>query len=581
MFRPLALFVLLLTSILVVSPKQGMAQEGTVWIQVEALPDLAAAKDRARAYTSLFPETAGFRLRSGWYGIALGPFPADEAASRLQSLKREGQIPDDSFIAYSRDFREQYWPAEGAAPAVAPLAEETAAAEPSVEPEATEALDETKAEARDSEAILLPEDRKDLQTALQWFGFYQGGIDGAFGPGTRNSMAAWQEARGLEPTGILTTRQRRALLDAWKGELQAFGFQEVLEQESGITVTLPLALVEFDRYEPPFVHYRPRTEDAPRILLISQPGGQAALYGLYDVLQTLESVPLDGARDRGEQSFHIRGTNATTDTTVFAELKGERIKGWMLISTPGNEARDARILQVMEQSFRAEGDGVLDPGLVAMDAGTKAGLLSGLEVRKPKLSRTGFFISPEGAVLTTSEAVAQCGRVTIDRTTDASVTLTDAGSGLALLTPKTSLAPRTVAAFAAGEGRPGSEVVVPGYSYEDRLPAPTLTFGTIEDLKGLNGEAVNRLALQALPGDTGGAVLDASGAVLGMLLPAQPQGGKTLPAGVVFALPAAEIARVLTPSGVTLQTAANTSALAPAALAEAGTGMTALVSCWD
>ena len=34
-------------------------------------------------------------------------------------------------------------------------------------------------------------------------------------------------------------------------------------------------------------------------------------------------------------------------------------------------------------------------GMVAMDAGTKAGLLSGLEVRKPKLSRTGFFISPD------------------------------------------------------------------------------------------------------------------------------------------------------------------------------------------
>ena len=46
--------------------------------------------------------------------------------------------------------------------------------------------DETRAEARDSEALLLPEDRKDLQTALQWFGFYASGIDGAFGPGTRN-----------------------------------------------------------------------------------------------------------------------------------------------------------------------------------------------------------------------------------------------------------------------------------------------------------------------------------------------------------------------------------------------------------
>ena len=580
MFRPVALIALLLSALFLVRPGTAQAQDGTVWLQVEALPDLATATDRAEAYASLFPETGGFRLRSGWYGIALGPYPADEAALRLAALKREGQIPADSFIAYAKDFGEQFWPV-GGAPAVVPVPEAPEVVA-TAEPEPAEAPDETKAEARDSEAILLPEDRKDLQTALQWFGFYQGGIDGAFGPGTRNSMAAWQEAQGIEPTGILTTRQRRTLLDAWKGELSAFGFSEVVEPESGITVTLPLGLVEFDHYEPPFVHYRAKADGAPRILLISQPGDQAALYGLYDVMQTLESVPLDGARDRGDRDFRIRGTSATTDTTVFAALKGDRIKGWMLISTPGNETRDARILQVLEQSFKPDGDSVLDPGMVAMDAGTKAGLLSGLEVRKPKLSRTGFFISPEGAVLTTVEAVTACGRVTIDRATDATVTLSDTTSGLALLTPRAPLAPRAVAGFATSPARPGSEITVPGYSYEDRLPAPTLTFGTLEDLTGLNGEAgLNRLSLQSLPGDTGGPVLDASGAVLGMLLPAAPQGGKQLPAGVVFALPGAEIARILSPTGIAPLPTAPTGALSPAQLADTAMGMTALVSCWN
>lgn len=580
MFRPVALFALLLSVFLVARPQAAQAQDGTVWLQVEAHPDLATATDRAQAYSSLFPETAGFQLRSGWYGIALGPYPEDEAALRLNALKREGQIPADSFIAYTKDYGDQFWP-EGGAPAVVPEPE-TPDVVATPEPEPAEAPDETRAEARDSEAILLPEDRKELQTALQWFGFYSGGIDGAFGPGTRNSMAAWQEVEGLEPTGILTTRQRRTLLDGWKGEISAFGFTEVIEAESGITVTLPLGLVEFDHYEPPFVHYRAKADGAPRILLISQPGDQAALYGLYDVLQTLESVPLDGARDRGDRSFRIHGTSSTTDTTIFAELKGARIKGWMLISTPGNEARDGRILQVLQQSFKPDGDSVLDPGMVAMDAGTKAGLLSGLEVRRPKLSRTGFFISPEGAVLTTVEAVTACGRVTIDHATDATVTLSDAASGLALLTPKSPLSPRAVASFASGPARLGSEITVPGYSYEDRLPAPTLTFGTLEELAGLNGEAgLNRLALQSLPGDAGGAVLDGSGAVLGMLLPTAPQGGKELPAGVVFALPGAEITRILTPTGTTLLPATNTSALSPAALADTATGMTALVSCWE
>ena len=125
-------------------------------------------------------------------------------------------------------------------------------------------------------------------------------------------------------------------------------------------------------------------------------------------------------------------------------------------------------------------------------------------------------------------------------------------------------------------------MTVPGYSYEDRLPAPTLTFGTLDDLAGLNGEAgLNRLSLQSLPGDAGGAVLDSSGAVLGMLLSAAPENGRQLPAGVAFALPNAEIARLLAPTGVTPLPATNSSALSPAALADTAMGMTALVSCWE
>ena len=587
MFRPFALIALLIATLILVPGQQAAAQEGRSWVQVEAHPDREAALDRARAYAAQFPETSAFRLTSGWYGIALGPYAVDEAPIRLGALKREGQIPSDSFVDDGARYGEQIFPEDGATavvpePATDPAAEVAATVE-TPEPVAVEAPDEDRQQARDSEALLTPEDRRDLQTALQWFGFYSSAIDGAFGPGTRNSMAAWQDAQGMvEPTGILTTRQRRALLDAWKGEIAGFGFTEITEAESGITVTLPLGLVEFDHYEPPFVHYRAKTEDAPRIVLISQPGDQAALYGLYDVLQTLESVPLDGPRDRGDRNFRIRGTSPKADTTVFAELKGNRIKGWMLLSTPGNEARDARIIKVIEDSFSPDGDGVLDTGMAAMGAETRSGLLAGLEVRKPRLSRTGFYISTEGAVLTTVEAVDSCSRVTIDRATDATVTLADKTSGLALLTPKTALAPRAVAGFVTAPARPGSEVAVPGYSYEDRLPAPVITFGTLEDVTGLNGEAaLNRLALQSLPGDAGGAVLDGSGSVLGMLLPAQPQGGKLMPAGVGFALPATEIARLLTPTGVATVPTTSTAPLDPAALSDRATGMTALVSCWD
>ena len=184
------------------------------------------------------------------------------------------------------------------------------------------APDESRQEARDSEALLLPEERLELQSALQWYGFYAGSIDGDYGPGTRKSMSAWQEYQGVDPTGFLTTRQRTALLDAYHGEIATYGFASVTDDKAGITVTLPLNLVEFDHYEPPFAHYKAKAADAPQIVLISQPGDQAAFFGLYDILQSLKSVPLEGERERGEKSFHITGTSADTATTVQAQLNG-------------------------------------------------------------------------------------------------------------------------------------------------------------------------------------------------------------------------------------------------------------------
>ena len=176
MFKPVALLALFVSVFLVVQPPAALAQEGEVYIQVEALPDQPTAVTRAQAYTALFAETNGFGLRSGWFGILLGPYPPGQAAELLASLKAERLIPGDSFIAYPRDMGDRFWPAEGApATAVAdpaeadpPAAEATLAAP---EPEPAEAPDEDRQQARDSEALLTPEERRDLQTALQWFGF--------------------------------------------------------------------------------------------------------------------------------------------------------------------------------------------------------------------------------------------------------------------------------------------------------------------------------------------------------------------------------------------------------------------------
>lgn len=595
---PAALRALLLLVAALLFPLSPAQAQDQIWLQIEAQATRAVAEERAAAYSSVFPETNGFLLRSGWYAIVLGPYGVAEGASRLNALKAENMIPGDSYIAEPSSFIEQFWPPEGMMPepGTEPLDLPLVEAEP-LDPSAEAATDpagveapapiepivepeETQAEARASEAALSPEDRKLLQVALQWFGFYDGGIDGAYGPGTRNSMANWQTEMALDPTGILTSRQRATLVANYQAEVTEFGFATVDENEAGIQVTLPLALVEFDHYEPPFVHYRAKNNSGLTLVLISEPGDAAALSGLYDLLQTLEAMPANGERAQSERDFRIKGVSDKISSFAWAQQGNSTVKGFMLVSTPDQDTRDARIIEVMEASFRSTGATALDPGMVPLEESARRGLVAGLEVRRPKASQSGFYVDASGAVLTTAQAVDSCARVTIDHDVEATVKAN--AQGLALLLPTAKLAPPMVAEFQLTPDRPGAEISVAGYSYGERLPAPVLTFGTFEEAQGLNGEqGLNRLALTALPGDAGGPVVDVSGAVTGLLLPAPASTNQQLPAGVAFAASAASLTAFLKSEGITPTETAATDRLPPVKLTEKATGMTVLVSCWD
>ena len=563
------------------------AQE-QAWVQIEAQPTLAEAMERARAYTAVFPNVAGYALSSGWYGIVLGPYGSEDAAVTLRDLRREGLIASDSFVADGRNFRDRYWP-DGAMP-VAPLADPAPLAE-TVAPEAQAAPaplalapadDETPDEARATEAALTVPQREELQTAMQWFGFYSAAIDGAFGSGTRKAMAAWQEANAQEATGILTTAQRSTLVTAYRSAMAELGLHRVMETEAGIEIDLPMAMIRFDRYEPPFVRYAEVNGSGVTALLISQPGDATTLFGLYDLLQTLEVVPPGGTRSRGEGSFEITGRNDRIESYSYAALSGGLVKGFTLVWPVKDAAKMVRVLEAMKASFRPVGDRALDPGLAPMDAAQRDGMLTGLEVRRPLLSRSGFFITATGTVLTTVDVLQSCARVTIDGDLPMTVALSDAETGLAVLVPERPLSPPGVAGFQTAPERMGAEVAVAGYPYEDRLTAPTLTFGYVEALEGLDGEpGLKRLTLPALAGDAGGPVVDGTGAVIGMMLPRAQDAARQLPPDVSFALAASRIEQRLAAQGIALGMAPAQGALPPEDLSRRARGMTVRVSCWN
>ncbi|MDW4499869.1 trypsin-like peptidase domain-containing protein [Sulfitobacter sp. D35] len=587
MMRLIALAVMIVLGL--TRTLHAQSGEAPVWVQIEAQPSLAEATERARDYAARLADVNGFDLGTGWYGVALGPYAPSDAAQVLRVYRAEGLIPRDSYIAESSAYRRQFWPVganvldrgviappEGTAPQVPDAPDTATVAEPASPPAPA---DETPQEARASERLLSEAERRGLQTALQWAGHYNAAIDGQFGRGTRSSMAAWQAANAHEVTGILTTAQRNELMGQYNAVLDGLGLEPLRETATGIEILIPKEVVAFSRYEPPFAHFDAKGEIDALVLLISQEGDRDTLHGLYDIMQTLEIVPLNGPRQKSDRDFSLVGQNATRISETHVSLEGGRIKGFTLVWPAGDEERRERLVAEMRRSFTRI-DGVLDAAAGA-DAAQQIDLVSGLRIRKPRLSRSGFFVDGAGAVVTTSEAVQSCSRITLDEDYEATVTAEDSGRGIAILRPSQRLAPSRIAQFSPVPPRLQSEVAVAGYPFEDALNAPTMTFGTLAELRGLRGEEeISRLDLAPLPGDAGGPVIDASGNVLGMLLP-RAGGAQQLPEDVSFALAGGAIAEVMRRAGLTAATGSETAGLDAYDITSRGQGMTVLVSCWD
>ncbi|PWJ18318.1 serine protease [Jannaschia seohaensis] len=546
------------------------AQDREFFVQIEAHPATDVAERRARAYSDLLPDVNGFRLGGGWHALTLGPYPESEARAILRRLLGEGLIPRDSYLSDGGTYGERFWPQGPVAPRL-PV--------PPVAVAPSEIPEETIGEARRSESLLSGEERRDLQRALAWFDYYSAGIDGSFGRGTRGSMLAWQRDAGVEPTGVLTTRQRARLLAEWRASQTALGLGPIESAEAGIALTGPMGLVSFDRVEAPFVHYVPKDDSGVRLSLISQPGDRATLAGLYEILQTLDVVPPEGERTKLRDGFSIRGEAPGRTTQVSARLEDGHIFGYLLSWPPAQDMAARRALAEMESTLRRIGpplnpDEGFDPAEQSLD------MVSGLEVRRPLRSGSGFFVDGAGRVATAQANVAGCGRLTLDRLHEARVVHSEAG--IAVLAPEGALAPLEVARLAPLPGRLRSAVSVGGYPYGGVLGAATLSFGTLEDVRGLDGsDAVLRLSMETRDGDVGGPVLDMSGRVTGLLLPAPVSDATVLPADVSFAAKASELARVLDGAGVTPRIEEAGGILPPEDLTTRATGITVLVNCWE
>lgn len=550
------------------------------FLQVEAHPTLQRGQEAAAGFAAALSGVSGHRVPGGWYAVTVGPYPDRETAqAELRSLRSVRAIPSDSFVVEAARLGQRFFPV-GAAPTVvtqAPAAPAPAPviAETPAEPE------ETPSQARASERLLTGAEKRALQEALQWEGYYTAAIDGAFGPGTRRSMERWQEAKGYRVTGVLTTRQRAELLDDYNSVFEALGLETVIDPEAGIEILLPMAQIARSDVEPPFVRYMEKGGSGVEALLISQQGDQATLFGLYDIMQSLEIVPAEGERTRRSNAFTLTGQDARRASYTYATLSGGAVKGFTLVWPRSEDRVMSRIVERVRASF-APIDGAILPDVAGSGQVQSVDLIAGLAIRRPLKSRSALWVDGAGRAVTTTDLLdASCGRYTLAEEFEAEVVAQDAELGLALLAPRDALAPPGVAGLRGTPARIRSEIAVAGFPFEGRLGLPSITFGQVEDVRGLQDEAtLNRLSVVTRDGDAGGPVFDMGGAVAG-LLQAQADGSRALPQDVRFAVTAQALDAFLKSAGVEMPVANSGVSMAPEDMTRRAADTVVLASCWE
>ena len=583
-------FLCSLVALILTYAQGALAQSAApqqVWIQLETRLHLEDSMDSIETYARDLSNVNGFEIDGGWFGVAIGPYDPEQADADLQKLRAEGVIPRTSFTTSGATYGARFYPPASAAqqgtanPTVQNTAPETVPPPAPAEETAPEPLisaAEQLAQAKASEQAMTEAEKKYLQRALAWAGFYDSAIDGLYGRGTRAAMKGWQSVNGYDATGVLTTAQRAEIIANYRFLLAGLGFEEVVDAQAGIALRLPSALLAPASYDPPFATYAAKDTGLAQVILISQRGDRARLAALYEVMQTLSILPETGPRKLAKSSFTIEAYDDLIHSTGFATLRDGNIKGLIFAWPRGDSARRARVEEEIFTSFtRLSGTlgeaPILSAGLTPQES------LGGLTIRQPSFSQSGVFISREGHVLTAAQDFSECGKLQLQDGLPLSIAAQNAE--LAVLVPAQDAAAPSIGQFETRSPYAPQYVALGGYSYGGKLGAPSITMGQLQALTDLTGRAgVSRLEIDSLPGDIGGPIYDHYGSVVGILLPPPPQGSRQLPANVQFMANWPLISETLIAANAAASTETETVKLEPVDLANLAQETVALISCW-
>ena len=556
------LFLTAMAQLFAIAPN---AQQQGYWIAIEVHRNLELAIRRARFVSDDVPKTRVFQLKNGSYAVVAGTYDQFDASSIRQQLVAEGVIPSESYATAGSNFDVQVWPP------IDEMDSTGTATDPDAEIDHAQNAEELAEHLAHQMAI---------QRVLKYFGDYKAKIDGVFGKGTFAAIAAFQERNGFAATGSLTPEQEKHLFDTFKFELTESGLHEIADPDAGITVALPIDLIRFSSYDPPFAIYDPVEGQGIQVLLISMVGNASTLKLLHEIMQLSGRIPTGSQSYVDRDSFVISSDAGDMSSYTYAGLRNGRIKGFSVAWQQADDLYSREIVPKMLASFHELDERTLDDRLELASSEEVSELISGIKRHEPAQTASGFFVDRNGSVVTAANTVGDCKRIFVSPNHNMEVKVANPEMNLAVLSPLEPLAPLEFARFQENAPKRGSRVAVSGYSFEGDLGAPTLTYGHFASHTGPDGgSGHDMLRIRTLPGDVGGPVLDQAGAVVGMLMPKLP-GDRVIPENVQVSLSVGAIRDLVATSDIDITFTGASRKLDPVLLERRATEITVLIECY-
>ena len=450
--------------------------------------------------------------------------------------------------------------------------------------------------------------RMGVQNALVWSGDYKGRLDGDFGDLTRSAIRRFQSRLGVPATGYLTEQQINALEQIRVDAVRVAGFELVDDRETGIRVGLPLGMFRRTGVRDFMVVYEPSDGERDTVLaLVSAEGRYNDLLALHSIVSDPEVAGDDPYSVVKQDWFVVAGSHNGVRSYAYAQTSDGTVKGFVLSWPEHADNRYRHLSIAMLNSFEPIPGRVLRPDAVRNDdrvarttpdpqskhrAKRRKGQAEPRRAEDPSplglevsATGTGFVIDNDGGILTNAHVVEGCEAVTIGDGIGATIVSVDDDVDLALL--RTDQTWPAIAKFAAGPARLNSDVTVIGYPLHGLLGGINVTRGAVSALAGLAGRTSEfQISAAVQPGNSGGPVVDATGAVVGVVrskLNAVEVAGATgdIPQNINFAIRGEAAKLFLISNGVLYETSKSEDRMAPADLAEAAQDFTVLVNCLD